>query len=167
MALPPQCLGKPSEVHLNATELSKALGLDKREKGHKLTSFFICHALCHTVEPVSWRVLSLGSVNLTNSQTAFSSAVPFSANTMHSIFLILHSRCILLLPKCSEASTPEAPYSASSPDELALVPRLHPLRVTAKVKKVEDKKMRKKKVTKIMEASWSLYLATHNASQYM
>ena len=38
---------------MDATYLSKALkGLDggKRET---LTSFFMCHALCHTVEPVS------------------------------------------------------------------------------------------------------------------
>ena len=38
---------------MDATELSKALkGLDtgKREI---LTSFFMCHALCHTVEPAS------------------------------------------------------------------------------------------------------------------
>lgn len=60
-------------VHMDATELSKALkGLDtgKREI---LTSFFMCHALCHTVEPAP------------------------------------------------AASSSETPYSASSPDELALV----------------------------------------------
>lgn len=59
-----------AHVHMDATYLSKALkGLDggKRET---LTSFFMCHALCHTVEP---------------------------------------------------ASSSEAPYNASSPDELALV----------------------------------------------
>ena len=38
---------------MDATYLSKALkGLDG-SKRESLTSFFLCHALCHTVEPVS------------------------------------------------------------------------------------------------------------------
>ena len=37
---------------MDATELSKAIKCLSSER-EQMTSFFLCHALCHTVEPVT------------------------------------------------------------------------------------------------------------------
>ncbi|CAK9112629.1 unnamed protein product, partial [Durusdinium trenchii] len=39
-----------AHVHMDATELSKAIKCLSSER-EQMTSFFLCHALCHTVEP--------------------------------------------------------------------------------------------------------------------